>query len=309
MFITTMICLPRVRWFLAVLSLGLLASQPVQAGYEAPCHIDGCQSSDGRFVITAELIEKARTVHGPHQWRFVWKDTKTSETRTFPAQGVQGGQIYAHLFIAPDGATFALWNHVVLWTKDKSEMHGPKDIRPSLETPEYRNREEYSNRIMIYSSKDGSIIKRLRINDLIKPEEWESIGPMFNRMHWLKEYPGQDGRALNFKQTLRHGYAFYRISPDYTVLEFQVPTPRSKKVGKNPPEARTVRVSLTDGRIFAEGEEIKDRNKLPVRPWLGPDYPPGNEKESRESFLPSLDPVRIEGKFIRQPPAVGTGDK
>jgi hypothetical protein len=61
----------------------------VQAGYEPPCHIDGCRSADGRFVVTAEPVGKL-TNHGPNQWQFVWTDTMAKKTVRFDARGAPG---------------------------------------------------------------------------------------------------------------------------------------------------------------------------------------------------------------------------
>jgi hypothetical protein len=33
-----------------------------RAGYEPPCHIDGCRSADGRFVVTADAHDRTRAV-------------------------------------------------------------------------------------------------------------------------------------------------------------------------------------------------------------------------------------------------------
>lgn len=273
----------RQRSFLGFL-VSLLVSAPARAGYEHPCHIDGCQSPDGRFVITAEPVGKL-TNHGPNQWRFVWKDTKENKTDSFAARGVQGGQIHAQLFIAPDGETFALFNHVTLWTAGKSDMHGAAKLCDQPGKPKNRMDDHFSRRLIIYR-KDGSIVKELGVNDFLKPDEWDATLAVFNRIHWLKEYPG-----LNFKTTPRHPYAFYQVSPDYTVLELQLTPPRGAK------GPRLVRLSLTDGRIFGSEEKIEDQNKIPVRPFSGPATLPDTMPATRESYVPSLDSVRKEGTF------------
>ena len=275
---------------IALLALPSLA----RAGYEPPPYIDGCRTADGRFVVTAEPVDKL-TIHGPNRWQFVWTDTKEKKTVRFDAKGVNGGQIFGHLFVAPDGETFALWNHIVLWTPGKSEMHGPKDLPYHEDTDDWRKREEFSRRLIIYR-KDGSIIKELGVGDLVQPEEWETIGRMFNRVSWIVPYPG-----LSWKQMIRTGYAFYRVSPDYTVLEFRVTPSRAAK----DKSGRVVRVSLIDGKILPDDAKLKGDN-LPVRPFRGADYPPDNEPKTRESYVPSLDPVREEGKltWMAPPPLV-----
>ena len=258
------------------------------AGYEQPTYIDGCQSIDGRFVITAEQIVRGKTVHGPHKWGFVWKDTKTGETKRFPAHGIQGGQIYAQLFIAPDGETFALWNHITQYWPEKSHMHS-HDVLPKREEmgeEKYRGLDIHKKRLIVYR-KDGSIIKEFGVVDFLRDDEWESALAVFTRVHWLQEYDD-----LTYRDICRMQYSFYRVSPDYTVLEFRPIPSRAKR--KDPP--RVVRVSLTDGRILDESDKLSEL-KTPIRPFVGPDRPPKNSKPWRESYQPSLDPVRTHGKY------------
>ncbi len=273
----------------------ILAAYPnssARAGYEAPVYIDGCRSADGRYEITTELIEHGKNVHGPNAWLFHWKDVKTGESRSFSPEGLQRSQIYAHLFLAPDGKTFALWNHVTLAWPEKSASHAHDKLPPREETEAWRRQEVFNDRLIIFRN-DGTRIKSFAVADFLQPEEWETVLPVFNRVHWIREYPD-----LHFKKTPRTGYAFYRISPDYTVLEFLATSSRADR--RNPP--RVVRVSLTDGRILAEGEEIADPAKIPVRPYLGDDQLPGSEKEWREGYRPSLDPVRVAGEYTTRPP-------
>lgn len=55
------------------MSLLILAlPSQARAGYELPSPIDGRRSVDGRFLITAEPIDKA-TNHAPNRWSFDWK--------------------------------------------------------------------------------------------------------------------------------------------------------------------------------------------------------------------------------------------
>lgn len=261
------------------------------AGYELPSQIDGCRSVDGRFIITAEPIGKT-TSHGPNQWSFVWKDTKTGETRTVPAQGVSGGQVHGQLFIAPDGETFALFNHVTLWYPGKSDMHGATKLwGDKAGSPRDIQHEAFSRRIILYK-KDGSILKELGVTDLLNQAELENVTTVFTRVLWVQEYPG-----LRFKETPRPGYAFYRVSPDYTVLEVRAVTPR----GSKEKSGRVIRVSLTDGKILDPNAELEG-DKLPVRPYRGPDHLPDQEPATREGYIPSLDPVREEGKLTVQAP-------
>jgi len=266
-----------------------LPGAAVFAGYEQPAYIDGCQSVDGRYVITAEQTVRGKTVHGPHKWDFVWKDIKTGEVRRFPAKGIQGGQIYAQLFIAHDGETFALWNHITQYWSEKSHMHSHNVLpkREEIGEDKYRVLDIHKRRLIVYR-KDGSILKELGIGDFLTDDEWETALAVFTRIHWLQEYDD-----LSYRDICRMQYAFYRVSPDYTVLEFRPTPPRAKR--NDPP--RVVRVSLSDGRVLAEDETIDDLQKIPVRPFVGPDRPPKNSKPWRESYRPSLDPVREAGSY------------
>ena len=281
---------------LLLMSLIVLLARVVHAGYEQPVYIDGCQSRDGRFVITAEATSLGKSAHGPNAWEFIWKDTQTGQTKRFPAQGVQGGQIYGQLFIAPDGETFALWNHIVQYWDEKSHMHSHAFL-PKRDDAEgeqkYRSLGIHQKRLIIYR-KDGSIIKEFGVGDFLHEDEWESAIAVFTRIHWLQEYPG-----LNYRDICRMQYAFYRVSPDYTVLEFQPIPARAKR--KDRP--RVVRVSLTDGRILDGDEELTDPEKIPVRPFVGPNHPPKHSKPWREGFQPSLDPVRVAGTYRIVSPA------
>ena len=260
----------------------------VHAGYEQPEYIDGCQSVDGRYVITAEQTVRGRNVHGPHKWNFIWKDTETGVTKRFPAAGIQGGQIYAQLFIAPDGETFALWNHITQYWPEKSHMHSHDVLakRDVMGEDKYRALDIHKKRLIIYR-KDGSIIREFGVGDFLKDNEWESVLAVFTRIHWLQEYD-----ELSYRDICRMQYSFYRVSPDYTVLEFRPVSSRANR--KEPP--RIVRVSLTDGRLIP-GDEKLTGQQIPVRPFLGPDRPPKNSKPWRENYQPSLDPVRTPGTY------------
>ena len=276
----------RTLTLLVILAVPALA----RAGYEPPCHIDGCRSADGRFVVTAEPVGKV-TNHGPNKWQFVWTDTKEKKTQRFDAKEVPGGQVFGHLFVAPDGETFALWTHVVLWTDGKSDMHGANKLWGEPGKAKDRADTHYSRRLVIYK-KDGSVVKALGVNDFLTPDEWDNTLVVFNRIHWIVEYPG-----LRWKETPRHGYAFYRVSPDYTVLEFRVTPPRAVK----DKSGRVVRVSLTDGTIVPPETKLEG-DKLPGRPYRGPDHLPDREPATREGFVPSPDPVRVEGKVTYKAP-------
>ena len=258
----------------------------VYAGYEQPVYLDGCRSINGRFEITAKLVERGKTSHGPNRWRYVWKDLQENKVVEFDAQGIQGGQTRGQLFIAPDGETFAFWNHITMFWKEKSHMHASShgDVvkRDDPDIEKFRTQPIFKNRLIIYR-KDGSILKSLHVGDFLRESEWRYVLPVFNRAEWLRPYDD-----LNFKATPREAYAFTRVSPDYTVLAFQVGD-------RNKP--REVRVSLTDGTILADNLKLTDKNKIPVRMYQGDDHIPKNGGDWLEAYTPSLDPVRTAGTY------------
>ena len=266
------------------LALGLLPLHSF-AGYEMPSYVDGCRSMDGRFEITARQTVKGKSSHGPNKWNYLWKDLKTGKTEEFPARGVQGGQIRGQLFMAPDGETFALWNHITMWWEEKSHMHGHghKDVlkKGHEDQAAFRNQFIFSNRLIIYK-KDGSVIKSLAMGDFLESdEEWKHVLPVFTRAEWLRPY-----RGLYFKNMARTSYAFTKVSPDYTLLEFQVGNPKSP---------RSVRVSLVDGtRIDASAQLPKE--KTPVL-MVDASEVPKSSPDWKESYSPSLDPVRVPGEY------------
>ncbi|VTU02058.1 Gluconolactonase OS=Cyclobacteriaceae bacterium AK24 GN=ADIS_1632 PE=4 SV=1: SGL [Gemmataceae bacterium] len=265
------------------------------AGYGPPSSIDGCQSIDGRFVVTAAVVvdpkagtkggpPKPNLNDGPLQWEFTWKDTKTGESKTFPAQGVQAGNVSAQLFMAPDGETFALYNHVTVWSPGKSERLGASVIKGDAPgpIPEDRRRHEGMSRRVIVYKKDGTVLKELAVADFLRADEWASVGLVFNRVHWVADFG-----PLSHRSTARPAYALCRVSPDYTVLQVRV-------VGK---AGRLVNVDLTTGTVLPDDWKPSDKSKTPVRPFVGPDKLEPYTPASREGFVPSLDPVRTEGKY------------
>ena len=265
------------------------------AGYGPPSSIDGCQSIDGRFVVTAAVVvdpkagtkggpPKPNLNDGPLQWEFTWKDTKTGESKTFPAQGVQAGNVSAQLFMAPDGETFALYNHVTVWSPGKSERLGASVIKGDAPgpIPEDRRRHAGMSRRVIVYKKDGTVLKELAVADFLRADEWASVGLVFNRVHWVADFG-----PLSHRSTARPAYALCRVSPDYTVLQVRV-------VGK---AGRLVNVDLTTGTVLPDDWKPAGKDKTPVRPFVGPDKLEPYTPASREGFVPSLDPVRTEGKY------------
>jgi len=274
------------RVFLAAIAVLFALAAAVHAGYQAPPHIDGCQSVDGRFEVTAELITTGKLGHGPNQWRVIWRDTEREVAREIKLEGLTEGQIFGQLFVAPDGETFALFNHITLYSVGRSNMHGPKGLAHREDSDAWRNNEAFSQRLVIYR-KDGSILKSLGVADFLQPQEWSAIGRRFNRVEWLAEYEDVD-----WKSAVRYPYAFCRVSPDYTVLELQIkPTKVNRDRGP-----RAVRVSLTSGELLEPSQWPTQQAKVPVRPCRGLiEYPKPFVPEWRERFVPSLDPVRAAG--------------
>jgi sugar lactone lactonase YvrE len=278
-------------------SVAVLLALPLfaAAGYAQPSFIDGCQSIDGRFVVTAAVVvdpkagtrggpPKPNLADGPLKWEFTWTDTRTGESKTYPAQGVQAGSISAQLFMAPDGETFALYNHVTVWSPGKSERLGAGVIRGDTPgpIPEDRRRHEGMSRRVIVYKKDGTVLKELAVADFLRADEWASVGLAFNRVHWVA-----DIAPLSHRATARPAYALCRVSPDYTILQVRV-------VGR---AGRLVNVDLTTGTVLPDDWKPSDKSKTPVRPFVGPDKLEPYTAASREGFVPSLDPVRTEGKY------------
>lgn len=104
----------------------------------------------------------------------------------------------------------------------------------------------------------------------------------------IQEYP----EFKTWKKAIRPAYAFCQVSPDYTVLEVHAIVPRGVKERTG----RIVRVSLTDGSVLPADARLS-HEKTPVCPVVGPAEPPDAETKTREGFVPSLDPVRVPGKF------------
>lgn len=272
-----------------LLTFSLLAcAATARAGHQAPSFIDGGQSQDGRYQVTAEPLGNV-TLHGPNRWEFVWRDTRTGEQRRFAAREVQTGQIYAQLLVAPDGGTFALWNHVQEWTDTLSGKAPPK--------PEHNLHDPaFSRRLIVYRN-DGTVVKMLGVADFLTEPEFAETLVVFHRVHWCLDYPG-----LSYRKTPRPGYAFFQVSPDYSVLEVRIATPKKLKTAP-----RTVRVELTSGRILPEAEWLTSVDKTPVRSFTGPAVLEAVSKHGRELYVPSLDPVRTAGRLPTEeivPPSV-----
>jgi hypothetical protein len=275
----------------------LLASSSF-AGHTRPGYVDGCQSADGRFTVTTESMKDPQ---GKDGWKYTWKDTKTGETHSGWLVGIPYGLehfrvAYTHIFVPPGGETFAVWQ-TANWAP--CDRKPPKAELTDLKNPsdEFRNYVGFTDRLVVYK-KTGEIVKRLGMKDILKPNEWVYVNWVQGNMYWLTEYADV---MTNGKEPPRCGYRYYRVSPDYSVLEFTVgPNSDARhKVKDLGPEVvnyrRKVLVSLADGTFLDPDKKIEDRNKIPARPFKGDLVKRGDEMRN---YLPSLDPVRIEGKIV-----------
>ena len=83
------------------------------AGHTRPAYLDGCQSMDGRDVVTAAPIKEKVGKKEIIKWKYHWRDTKTSETHSGWLTGPRGlghfDVTYGQHFMPPGGETFAFW--------------------------------------------------------------------------------------------------------------------------------------------------------------------------------------------------------
>jgi hypothetical protein len=257
--------------------------------------VDGCQSPDGRYVVTAESMKDPK---GKDGWKFTWKDTKTDEKHTGWLVGLPYGLehfrvTYTHIFVPPGGETFAVWQTASWAISDRKPPGGAEKALNKNPSEEFKNYAGFADRLVIYK-KTGEELKRLSMNDILKPNEWIYVNWVHGNLYWLAEYPD----VLKNGEPPRSGHRYYRVSPDYTVLEFTL-GPNSDalhKVKDEGPEVvnyrRTVWVSLTDGKFLDKKPTEKD--KIPVRPFVGDLVKKG---DAQKNYIPSLDPVRVEGKY------------
>lgn len=279
--------------------LTLLAMNNVlQAGHSRSCYLDAGQSVDGRYVVTArrsdEFDKKGRRID--HRWTFTWQDRQSGEQHEGELLGLRTGTdnvfdpVNAHIFVAPGGETFALWMPQSMARSDTK--------KPSVEDRDsdaYHDFAGFDHRLTIYNKK-GEVLKQFGVNDFFSKNDWHWFHFHGRQVYWLVEY-----EKFHTRQTPRSGHALFRISPDYTVLEFQVganaeASYKAKQRGTTPPDPRIVRVRLTDGRIITD-EELVDSNKMPVRPFVG-DL--ATKERPQYAYQPSLDPVRVPGRFVER---------
>jgi len=276
----------------------------LDAGHTRPGYVDGCQSMDGRFVVTAELVVPPKGNDGGGVWKYTWRDTKTNQAITGNLQGLRGVDhfvvSYAHIFVPPDGETFAVFNTAAWAGASKGPVVYPKNVDKYTERDEkFRSMPCFGDRLVIYK-KTGEILKRYSINDLLQPNEWQFMHWVQGNLYWLSEYPENYSKG---GEPPRCGYRYYRISPDYTVLEFAAgPDNEARthmKIGGAASDLlaykRVVRVRLTDGAFLSPAENRIDPNKIPGRPYVGEGMPRGDMR----GYVASIDPVRVAGTLDR----------
>ncbi len=264
------------------LALFLTASTAF-AGRARQDYVDGCQSQDGRFVVTTELVGANPKDPKAGRWKFHWKDTKSNETQTGDLLGLPPVGAFAHIFVAPGGETFAVWNPFA-YCPTKSAPDGKLGNGGKFVNGEDKNWPDHpalAHRLVVYR-KTGEVVKTLTIKDFLEPAELPEVFMVFHTVRWVTEYPG-----LSFGGAPRVGYGTYRVSPDYTVLEFTAP-----KLGKNK-SGRTVRANLMTGALLEPAAKL-DPVKTPIRPFQGPDRVTQDEQYL---WQPSLDPARIAGSL------------
>ncbi len=278
------------------LVLGCLAavfysSTSLQAGHTRAPYVDGCQSMDGRFVVTAAV---AKNDQGKDQWQFTWKDSKTGQTHKGWLVGHQTSMghfevCYAHIFVAPDGETFAVWNGGSF-----ADSEGRKALSKADKSSDaFRGNSGFADRLVVYK-KTGEILRRVALKDILKAEEWKYVYWVHGNLYWSAEYPDA---ATNSGEAPRAGIRYFRVSPDYTVLEvaagpcldashqFKAEGPAVYKY------QRVVRFDLTTGKEIDPSTKIVEVAKIPVRPFAGKLI----TRDQGHAYVPSLDPIRVAG--------------
>src|ERR1043165_7769405 len=140
---------------IALACFALVITGTAWAGHTRPGYVDGCQSINGRFVVTAKFDT------GKKQWQYTWQDRKENKSLTgwlVSVPDCQQGHFdvsYVHLFVAPDGETFAAFNSAS-WAGD----HRKIGKIPDRASPEYKDYAGFKDRVVVYK-KTGEIVKRL----------------------------------------------------------------------------------------------------------------------------------------------------
>ena len=273
-----------------------LAPAWVEAGHSRHSYVDGGQSSNGRYVVLPKLVigKKPKKGPAPYHWEYEWRDRKSGVSHHGRLDGLRGGSsnvfdpVGSHLFVAPDGETFALWTPQVTMLAPNKKPEGERD------GPSFQTYEGFTRRLVIYK-KTGEILRRFDLKDLLQPNDWQWFHYHQRQTYWLLEYEG-----LHTRSAPRPFYALYRISSDYTVLEFRIganaeATHKAKQRGVIPPNPRTVRLRLTDGRPVTLDDSELPPEKRPVRPFTGR---LADKTFRQRDYQSSLDPIRQEGRFL-----------
>lgn len=267
------------------------------AGHTRPAYLDGCQSMDGRYIVTAEPIREMVGKKETIKWKYHWKDTKENKTLSGWLKGPRGlghfDVTYGHLFVPPGGETFALW----LPASWADYPGGAPKGNQGNSSEEIVNHPGFGSRLTIYK-KSGEIVKTYGMRELLKPNEWVYVNWVQGNLYWLMEYP----EVMKGGEPPRCGWRYFRISPDYSVLEFVIGPNEDAvhKIKSQPKEVqdyhRTVRVRLTDGELLDPNLKLTDADKIPVKPFRDDLI----RRENAKSFQASLDPVRETGKYVAE---------
>lgn len=267
-----------------------------KAGHTRPAYVDGCQSIDGRYVVTAVYVEPTQKGRAVGEWKYTWRDTKENTTLTGKLQGLRGTThfvvTYAHIFVPPGGETFAVFNTAAFSDYDTQKLPSGN---AGADLEQLKQHPGMNNRVVIYK-KTGEIVKQLHMRNILKDNEWIYVNWVQGNLYWLTEYPG----LMKNGEPARCGWRYFQVSPDYTVLDFVVgPNQDAVHKLKDQPKAvqdhrRKVRISLVDGSFLDPTAAMADANKVPVQPFKGPLVKRGDDTRL---FVPSLDPIRVAGKI------------
>lgn len=176
--------------------------------------------------------------------------------------------------------------------RDRQEASRGKQAKLN---PDYVKHPAFGARLTIYK-KTGEILKKYDMCDLLQPKEWIYVNWVQGNLYWLMEYPD----VMKNGEPARCGWRYYRVSPDYSTLEFVIGPNQdaANKIRSEPREVReyrrTVRVRLSDGVVLDADAQISDVNKIPVRPFCDALIKRGDAK----GFQASLDPIRVAGRFV-----------
>lgn len=270
-------------------------SSTVLAGHSRHSYVDGGQSRDGRYTVTARRVDGEQLTRGPRpfHWEYTWRDHETGREITGRLDGLRSGDsnvfdpVGSHIFVAPDGETFALWTPQVMMQAPTKNPEGNRNDES------FRRFEGFTRRLVIYRN-TGEVIQRLDLADFLSDADWQWLHVHGRQIYWLTEYPG-----LTTRSTPRPFYALYRISPDSTVLEFTIganaeATHKAKQRDITPANPRVVRVRLTDGMVLNAADWPSNPEQIPVQPFVGGLADRGNRQQD---YVPPLDPLRTAGRY------------